>query len=74
MFEGYGNGVTFWAVATNTGVISANTNATPEDLQNSAPFMESLNGHFPDVNTIEVANQYSIGDTIENYEDYIIID
>lgn len=70
---GYGNGYTFWAVATNTGVISTNTNATPEDLENSEPFMQSLNGHFPNVNIIAVSNQYTIGDTIENYEDYIII-
>ena len=35
--------------------------------------MTALKNSFPNVEVITVVNEYSIGDTIENYEDYIKI-
>ncbi len=70
---GYGNGHTFWAVSTNDGVIRADTKQTPENLRESEAFMQKLNTNFPNVDVIEVGNEYSIGDTIDNYENYIVI-
>ena len=70
IFTGYGNGRTFWSISTNDGVIRADTHQTPENLRNSETFMHALVGNFPNVNIINVENQYSIGDTIDNYEEY----
>lgn len=34
--------------------------------------MQRLKANFPNVDVIKVLNQYSIGDTIDNYKDYQI--
>ena len=73
VFVGYGNGRTFWTVSTNDGVIRADTLQTPETIRENEQFMQKLNTNFPNVDVIEVGNEYSIGDTIDNYEDYIVI-
>lgn len=60
-------------MSTNDGVIRANTRQTPEDLRNNELFMQKLSTNFPNVDVINVLNEYEIGDTIDNYEEYIVI-
>lgn len=35
--------------------------------------MTALRENFPNVNVLEVENRYSVGETIDNFEDYRII-
>ena len=39
-------------------------------MRNNEKFMQKLETNFPNVDVINVLNEYSLGDTIDNYEKY----
>jgi hypothetical protein len=73
VFSGYGNGRTYWTVQTSDGKILADTGSTPEYMEQSEPFMKALRENFPNVNVLQVENRYSVGETIDDFENYKII-
>ena len=51
----------------------ADTGTTPEELEANEYFMGKLRANYPDVNNVGILNEYSVGDIIENFDEYIII-